>query len=312
MADTGADRLTGTVTLHNANWKPDLLASQVEIAEATLHLGGADLRWDPVEFSYGPVKGTASLQVPLTCESDEPCAPRLEVHFAELDAGKLQAALLGAKKPDTLLSTLIARLTPSQSPVWPRLDGTLKADSLVLGPVTLHDATAMVRIQPAEAAVTSLDAALLGGRVHVSGTVTSGATPAYLLEGEFDKLGAAPLCQLLGLRCTGGVFNGNGKVALSGFTGKDLAASAKGALHFEWRNGAVRGHVAPPAGAVPHALARFDRWTGDAKIANGAVTLAENQVQQGSRKATVEASVPFSAPLRVTFTVPKEASTAKR
>ena len=95
----GADRLTGTMTLHNANWKSDLLASHVEISQATLHLGGRPAGWDPVEFSYGPVKGTASLQVPLACEDGRrPCPPRLEVHFADLDAGKLQAALLGARK----------------------------------------------------------------------------------------------------------------------------------------------------------------------------------------------------------------------
>ncbi len=42
------DRLTGTVTLHNANWKTDALPTAVEISQATLHLGGGarcGIRW---------------------------------------------------------------------------------------------------------------------------------------------------------------------------------------------------------------------------------------------------------------------------
>ena len=54
-AGPGADSLSGTVTLRNADWKADYLASPVEIAQATLHVGNAELRWDPVLFSYGPV-----------------------------------------------------------------------------------------------------------------------------------------------------------------------------------------------------------------------------------------------------------------
>ncbi len=62
------DSLSGTVTLHNANWKADYLASHVEIAAATLHLNGAVSQWDPIDFTYGPLKGTATLSEPAACE----------------------------------------------------------------------------------------------------------------------------------------------------------------------------------------------------------------------------------------------------
>ena len=38
---SGANSLTGTVTLRNANWKADYLANHLEITEATLHLDGS-------------------------------------------------------------------------------------------------------------------------------------------------------------------------------------------------------------------------------------------------------------------------------
>jgi hypothetical protein len=159
------DSLTGTVTLRNANWKADFLASRVQIAAATLHLDGANLRWDPVAFSYGPVKGTVSLSVPLAGSStistsgSSPCPAELpapqpcpvvqfQMQFDDIDAATLESALLGAHEKTTMLSDLINRLHPAASPPWPALEGTVQADSLTLGPVTLQDVSADLRVLP--------------------------------------------------------------------------------------------------------------------------------------------------------------------
>ncbi|HET7102527.1 MAG TPA: AsmA family protein [Terracidiphilus sp.] len=304
VSDDGADHLTGTLVWHDARWRSDLLANPVEIDSATLHLAGQSMRWEPVSFSYGTVKGNAALEVPLGCESLEPCPPRLDLRFANLDAATLQAALLGARKPDTLLSSLIARLTSSQSPVWPQVAVTVKAGVLDLGPVTLKDATAALQMSATEAQLTSLDASLLGGRIHMTGTVSSGNAPVYSLAGDFTRVAPPEFCRLINLRCSGGTIHGNGKVELAGFTARNLSASANGALNLEWRRGAVRGGGSPGS-KLPAALARFDRWTIAARIADGAVTVEENQIQAGSRKAAVEVSVPLSEPVRVTFHAPR-------
>ncbi|MGD0631902.1 MAG: AsmA family protein [Terracidiphilus sp.] len=313
------DTLSGTVTLHNANWKADYLANHVEITQASLHMGQGELRWDPVIFSYGPVKGTASLNIPAHCEAAAPCVPRFNVHFGDLDASQLQAAILGAREQGTLLSTLLARLRPtdaSAAPAWPALDGTVKADSLILGPVTLTAATASLRILTTGAEITGLDADLLGGHVHGGGTLTTATgqgKPAYTLEGQFEKLNPAAVGKLLGLSWSGRTLDGEGKIELSGFTDKDLAASVKGTLHFEWRHGAVARQEGDSFGAVsvPSALARFDRWTADAGIADGTIKLTRNEVQQGDRKHAVDATLTFGNPPKVSFAAPKETQ-AKR
>ena len=307
-----ADSLSGTVTVRNANWKADYLTNHVEIAQATLHMGNGETRWDPVIFTYGPVKGTASLTLPAACDAPQTCLPRFQIQFGDLDAGTLQAAFLGAHERGTMLSTLIARLRPSTAPVWPQLEGTVKADSLILGPVTLREATATLRILPTGAEITDLDAGILGGRVHGGGTLrmpqTDQEKPSYTLEGQFEKLSPAAVGQLLGMRWQGGTFAANSKIELAGYTGKDLAATVKGALHFEWRHGAVSG----PAAQVPPALAHFNRWTADAAIANGAITLGQSEVQQGLRKRVVEGAVTLGEPAKAAFTAPKEAQAKKR
>jgi hypothetical protein len=260
-----------------------------------------------VVFSYGPLKGTASATLPSVCASSLPCPPRLEVQFGALDAGAFQTAVLGAQKPGTLLSTLIDRLRPSSSPAWPQIEATLKAESLLLGPVTLRDLQVDLRALPTGAEITAFQAGLLGGKVHGSGSFqlpsSAQGKPAYALEGQFEKLGPPELGKLLGLHWSGGSFDGNGKLELSGFTGKDLSASANGALHFEWQHGV--------AGPQPAALARFDRWVADAEIANGSVTLKQNQVQHAGRNETVQAAVTIADPPKATF-APDKPLKAKR
>ena len=181
-----------------------------------------------------------------------------------------------------------------------------------MGPVTLHEATATLHVLPTGVEITGLDAGILGGRVHGSGTLhmpqTDQEKPSYTLEGQFEKLSPAAVGQLLGMRWQGGTFAAGSKIELAGYTGKDLAASTKGTLHFEWRHGAVAG----PAAQVPQALARFDRWTADAGIGNGAITLGQSETQQGARKRVVEGVVTLSEPAKAAFTAPREAPTKKR
>jgi AsmA family len=311
------DTLTGTVSIHDANWKADYLASHVIIDQATLHLDGINLRWDPVEFNYGPLKGTATITAPLHCPSDQPvpqpCPAIFQMHFTDLDAAAFETALLGAHEKSTLLSDLIERFHPSSAPPWPRLDGTVAADSLVLEPVTLHKATISVRILPDSAEITNFDAALLGGTVHATGRLDKPATdqdkPDYSFDVDCRKLSAPNVGALLGLRWAGGAFDVGGHIELSGYSDRDLAASAKGTLHFDWRRGAIGNQPSAnlKAAPIPKLLGRFDRWTGDAAIANGAITLGQNQVVSGARKQPVNATVTFGDPPIVSFAAGKSA-----
>ena len=299
VANQESDQLSGTMEFHDVKWKSSFLANDVEISQAVLTLGGNMLVWDPVAFTYGPVKGAASLQVPLKCAEEAPCQPRVELRFGELDAGKLEAALLGARKPDTLLSSLLARFQSSGSGAWPQVEGTMKADAVTVGPFALKNVTATVRTQASEADVEGFRSELLGGTLQGSGTVSNGNQPTYALEGSFEKLKPEAVCKLMELRCKGGTLSGDGKLTFAGFAGEDVGATAKGTMHFDWRRGAL---MTTMGGATePAALACFTRWTGEAAIANGAMTLEQNQVQLGARAMPVQATITFGKPPKVAF-----------
>jgi AsmA family len=306
-----SDTLTGTITLHNSIWKPDYLANRVQISQAVLNLDSGNLRWDPVVFAYGPVKGTASLIIPAHCDptpaiAPQPCLPTFDVHFPTLDAAALQAAMLGAQEQGTLLSSLLARLKPSDAstPAWPPMQGKVSADAFLLGPFTLANASANLHITARGAEFTALDASALGGTFHGSGTfepATAQAKPAYSIEARFDAINPAKLGQILSLKCTGTALQADGKITLNGFTANDLSASAKGTLHFEWRRGSF---ATQPAEAAP-ALAHFDRWEANAAFGNGALTFGQNELQQGSRKSAVAGSLTLADPPKITLNTPK-------
>jgi hypothetical protein len=308
--DRLTDRLSGTVTLHNSNWKADYLANAVMISTATAHFGGDSTRWDPVVFSYGPVKGTASVSLPQNCAAPQPCLPVFEMQFAELDASALEAAILGAKEKVTLISTLLDKLRPAAAPVLPEMEGTIKAQTLILGPLTVKDVAASLRILSNGAHITALDAVALGGKLHAAGSLYTAASdkdkPQYMFEAQFQKVNPAQVGQLVGQRWAGGDFDAGGKVELSGFTEKELVDSAKGTLHFDWVNGTIGG-----GSAVPAELARFNKWSADAVIGNGLVTLTGNQVQRAGRRTSVEADATLGTAAKVRFAPAKEAQ-AKR
>ena len=306
------DTLAGTVTLHNANWRADYLAGNVQIAQATLNLSRGLLRWDPVAFTYGPLKGTATLDLKTGCAPSEICRPQFTVALGALNAADLQTTILGVQQKGTLLSSLIDRLHPSSAPPWPALEGSVKADSLVIGPVTLNAPTAQVRIEPAGAQITSITAGLLGGRLEATGSFTRAASdkdkPGYSFDGKVENLNAAVVGQMLGQRWIGGTISASGTVDLEGYTDKDFAASANGTLHFEWARGTVSAIVGTGESrteAPPVSLTRFDRWSGDAAIASGAVTLGENLVTLRLHSDSIAGSVKFGDPPEVSFTAPK-------
>jgi len=138
--------------------------------------------------------------------------------------------------------------------------------------------------------------------------VVPGEKPDYKLKGQFRELNASDLGRLLGMNWSGNPIGGGGEVELAGYTDRDLAASAKGSLHFDWRNGAVAGSGDLE---VPPMLTKFDRWTADAEIANGAITLKQNQVQRGVRKLAAEGAAIFGDPPQVTFGPRQDARAAE-
>jgi hypothetical protein len=252
--------------------------------------------------------------VPVFCPGPDTCPPQFTLRFDSLDAATLETAVLGVRQKATLLSDLIDRLHPSSAPPWPQLLGTVSADSLVLGPVTLQQPQATLAIKDTGAQITHLQAGLLGGTLQGTGTFTRPATdndkPAYTLDYRLDDLNAPAVGKLVGESWSGGALKAQGQVRFAGYSGADLAGSAAGKIHFDWRHGAVTLRNAdaqseaeaptvlevPAVPKVPPVLAHFERWSADASIADGVLTIGRSMVQAGGRSRAVAGTVTFGNP----------------
>ena len=311
-SDTNPDQLAGTVTLHNANWRSDALANRIQIAQAVLHLGGEGSVWDPIDFSDGAVKGTARFQpAPPVCATGQECPPQLDLQFDELSATQLQAALLGAKRESTVISDLIERFSSFSANAWPRIDGTLEAHSIRVGPIAIENAVVSLHLLADGVELTSFGGHLFDGEVSGRGKLTKGDKPSYSFDGKLDKANAAVVCRLFLLRCTGGPIDADGSVTLSGFTDQDLGGSAAGSLHFEWSHGSVQPTAAGEV-EVPKALTQFSRWTADAKIGGNTAEIAKSEVDQGLHKTSVELTVTFADQPSIRFGAQEPARSAKQ
>jgi hypothetical protein len=329
-AGSSADNFAGTVTVRNATWKPEYLAHRVAISQATLHLDGQEMRWDPVDFSYGAIKATGSLTLPAACSGDQPCPAHFELKFGKLNASELQAAILGARPHTSLLAALIDRMHLSSAPAWPPLEGAVQAESLELGPITLDEPVAALKIDSEGATITSFDGRVLGGQVHASGSFarpeTDQGRPAYSFDATFTDLAAPAVGGVLGMRWSGGPFEAEGKIDLAGLTAKELAASAKGTLNFEWRDGAVKSlgaarlagvkseriSIRSETEGIPPALTRFTSFSGDAEIAKGKITLRNGEVVRGARHHSIDAQLTVGEPSKVSFSLPPQTASPER
>lgn len=290
---------SGTATFHDANWKPAFLVNAVLIHQAILHFNDGAMNWDPIQFSYGPVKGSATLSLPNACPLAADCTPQFTARFGALDAAEVQSTLLGALRKGTLLSSLLDRFNTSAVPAWPKAEGTVQVDSLSLGPFTATGIHADAKIAGAGVELTSLDASLLGGDFQGKATLQAGSKPQYTIDGSFTGLKPALVGTLLEMKWSGGNLGGSGKVQMSGFSSKDLAASANGTLQFDWSKGGIESPGAPPV------LAGFDRFSGDVAIDNGTLTVREGKLKRGTKTSNVHVAVAMAVPHKVTYSAAK-------
>lgn len=370
MLPGDSDALSGTIQLHRVAWSAPYLARPVVFPEAMVSLSG---KGAPVNismsgsFSYGALQGTASATgFGGTCAGDA-CLPQVQIHMVATDAETIEGALLGAPEKKSMLSPLIDRMRSSQPVAWPSAMVNLQAESLILGPVTLHKPVFAMKLSSKELTLQSWQTNLLGGTAKGDGSCAwNGNQLHYALAGTFNGVAGAQLGALLGRTApaikaandavggdssagaaadkdkdeestpapavdsglkpaqgsgsgfwNGGPVDGSGKVELSGLTGKELAASATGTVHFHWVKGTapISGANAAPSSGTSKGTAsatamHFDAWSGDAAIGSSKITLGSNTLSSNAKSheqhaSAVAGEVPFGGPARLTLTAAK-------
>lgn len=291
--------LDGTVRLRNAQFQPGFLSHPIEILNAQASFSSSQVMWNPVTFSYGPIHGTASFSVPLTCDLPAGCPARFTLHAAELDAAVLQSAI-EAPQPQGTIQQLLSRIERRANP-WPQLAGTVLIDSLTLGPLTLAHASATLQIDKETARLESLNARALGGSVHFSGDMRfTDNVPHYSLDLQLSRVSIPAAASLFNEDWGPGAVNAGGHLELAGYHSTELAASATGDFHWIWGGG---GLPTGESSALPQ-IARFDRWESAGVVASSALVLRNSKITAGEDVVPLSGRISFSRELNLTAATP--------
>ena len=140
--------------------------------------------------------------------------------------------------------------------------------------------------------------------LHATGAVDLASTPRYDAAVQLRRASAPELAQLLREHWGPGAIDLSSDLVLSGTTTSDLSSSAKGTLHWSWINGAL-----PDLTTTP--LHRFDRWSGNGKVAKGSITITSSEVTSSSSIASVTGTIGSdrSLDLKVASAPPNTAET---
>ncbi len=313
--------LDGTLRLHNAQLTAGFLTQPMRIPAAQAVFAGNEITWTASGMIYGPLHADGTLSYPAFCAVPTECVPHFSLHVASLDTETAQSALLGAQRHGELLERLLDRLRNlnQTSPSWPTLEGNVQIGTLTIQALDVKNLTAVVAVEAHTIHLKSSTAGALDGQLHLVGIMeVTDHTPRYQLEAQLDNASVRAAAALFGENWGPGTINLSTSLRFSGFERKELLSSATGTLHWEWTNGelpAARAGNGINSAGMAGSFGRFDAWSGDGTIADGALNLQKSQILHGSETMPITGTLTFAReldlssvdktnPVKITGTLP--------
>ena len=272
--------ISGSVSLRDVAFQPSYLAEPVQVATATASVSPTDLRWNAITASLGSTHFSGSLDVPTACRIGG-CQRRFDLTAPSVNLGALAASLRGEDQGvvEEWMNHVRAR-----NHDWPELAGSIHVGKLITGQVEIAGAAADLVMQGSKLNVTAFDGRTLGGAIHATSTVALDSKAAYDAHVQLTHASAAELSQLLQEHWGPGLLDVSAKLSTNGASASDMSDSAKGVLQWQWLNGAL-----PQLTATP--LRRFDRWTGEGKLAKGSLAITHSEVASSGISVPVTGTI---------------------
>ena len=245
---------TGTLHLQNVQWSPRWLPLSIALPAANATLGPDSIRWSSPSAVLGNgAEGlhlSGFLATPLHCGASKgtaACASEFSLATPSLNVGRLGTLLSGG--PARLFSALLRQFDFSALHL-PAFSGSLRATVLSVGRLPLQDAAIVLAHAPGTGPVVqlqSIDGGMLGGTVHMSGSValSSGSAPRYTLEAAVTGASAPQAAALWHENWGPGILGGSARFSTTGANETDLLGSVAGTFHLAWQHGSLRS-VLPP------------------------------------------------------------------
>jgi hypothetical protein len=286
------DTVVGKLHLHKTKLSEPFLAVPVEIDDLAVLFqpDSVDWNWADNAVRFGtvaPITPKGSVHLSLAC-SEADCRPSFDLTFDRLDLSNLQRTLLGATKPETLLSELLDKIerTPA-APAWPAMTGSVKIATLTLEKFTAKNVVADASFAGRALTLEKLQGDALGGKFAGSLTLDAiSGKPEYALDLDLKRIRGSELAGLFGAGvqlpfAPEGYANLTVKGNASGFADDQLTGSATGIFDWDWSKGRFK--------LDEKSLTRFDHWKGSGSLSGNQLRIPSSMV--GPHKQSVQGSI---------------------
>jgi hypothetical protein len=291
---------TGTLHVQGAELHAGFLRAPVEVTSAEVELKPGEVVWQNAALHYGGMDFAASGEYPSVCEQPGTCPGRFALCAGTLSAAKIETVFAG--QPKGLLGEILTNaLGGGSSGPWPPLQGTIEANALELGKVTLQNVVAAAAVEGKKLTIASFEGGALGGKLQGRGTMdASSGTPQWVLDVQVTGASLQDVGKIFSETWGPGTAAAETKLTMSGYRTTDLAESASGTFHFTWQNGGLPGvsRVNQSGEAV---LGHFDQWSATGTIGDRTLSLTDGSVTRAGHKDAVRGTIAFSRALNLTM-----------
>jgi hypothetical protein len=281
--------MTGSVILRNAELTASYLSQPLRIASAQGLISSSGVAWTNASVGYGTLEAQATLEYPTLCPGPKPCSGYLQLASPAVDAAELQSSLRGANANGELLQEILNRI--DRRPIaWPRISGSFEIGALSIGKLVLRDATGDLEISGNSVVVRSLNGRLMNGAMHLTGTLNAAKDqPSYEITTEVTSISPHAAAALFDEHWGSGTADFSAHLKMSGFTARELAASATGTVHWNWMKGSLGLQNTLTVAAQP--LFRFDSWSGDARLADSVIRIDHSLLERGAEGIPISGTI---------------------
>jgi hypothetical protein len=273
-------KVTGTVELHNVRATVRGVNGPIEISAAELELLPDEARVEALSVRAADAHWTGSLALPRGCGTPGACV----VHF-NLNADQIAMSSfyewLGSPPSQRRWYQLLSSTGPGVPSFLQNLraSGKVNAGRLRIRNVDAEKVSASVELERGKMRVSDLRADLLGGK-HNGGWQAdfTGASPVYTGSGTLMGISLEQMASAMHDPWISGTGEGTYQFKASGADSAGFWQSAEGGLRFDLRDGALE-HISLANDEAP---LRIAHWQGHAKLHDGTIEIAEDELDSPS------------------------------
>jgi len=288
-------KVTGTVELHNVRATVRGVNGPIEISAAELDLLPDEARVQNLSARAADAHWTGSLALPRGCGTLGACL----VHF-NLNADQIAIssfyAWLGSHPSQRRWYQILNSAEPGAPSFLQKLraSGKLNAGRLRLRDVNAEKVSASVDLERGEVKVRDLRAELLGGKYTGDWEADfTGASPVYTGSGTLTGISLEQMASAMHDPWISGTGGGTYQFKASGTDSAEFWQSAEGGFRFDLRAGALE-HISLANDEAP---LRIARWQGHAKLHDGKIEIAEDELDSPSGTYGVSGAASFGQAL---------------